>query len=125
MNGLICNGYRSDAELEVLVKQARKTPGGEGQDLTALVSTPTPYVIRAGAAVPRAVEDPFLAVDLIQPVAVEHRSTLTEYSSPGVLRVAVIDYGVKRNILRRLFALGCEVVVLPKHYSAEQILSLV
>lgn len=122
MNGLICTGYRSDAELQSLVKQAGKTPGWEGQDLSTLVSTSAPYVIRAGAAAPRAIEDPFLQADLIHPVTAEQRSALSEYSSPGVLRVAVIDYGVKRNILRRLFALGCEVLVLPKHYSAEQIL---
>ncbi|NIM07302.1 MAG: carbamoyl phosphate synthase small subunit, partial [Armatimonadetes bacterium] len=37
-------------------------------------------------------------------------------------RIAVIDYGTKRNILRSLSDLGCEVVVLPYSFSAEEVL---
>jgi len=38
-------------------------------------------------------------------------------------RIAVIDYGTKRNILRSLVALGCEVVVLPYSLSANEVLA--
>ncbi len=38
-------------------------------------------------------------------------------------RIAVMDYGTKRNILRSLAALGCEVIVLPHSLTAEEVLS--
>lgn len=39
------------------------------------------------------------------------------------LRVVVVDFGIKINILRRLQNLGCEAVVVPANTSAEMILS--
>jgi carbamoyl-phosphate synthase small subunit len=38
-------------------------------------------------------------------------------------RVVAIDYGVKRNILRLLADLGCEVIVLPATATAEEVLA--
>ena len=40
------------------------------------------------------------------------------------LRVAVLDCGVKHNILRSLEHLGCEVVVIPSRFSAADIIAL-
>jgi len=40
-------------------------------------------------------------------------------------RVVAVDYGVKRNILRRLVDMGCDVWVVPWDSSAEEILKLV
>jgi carbamoylphosphate synthase small subunit len=40
------------------------------------------------------------------------------------LRVVVMDFGVKRNILRILKQMGCEVIVVPAWEKAETILSL-
>jgi len=42
---------------------------------------------------------------------------------PG-LRVVAVDYGAKRNILRCLASVGCEVTVLPATASAEDVLAL-
>jgi carbamoyl-phosphate synthase small subunit len=39
-------------------------------------------------------------------------------------RVVAVDYGIKRNILRLLADLGCEVIVVPATASAEDILAL-
>lgn len=39
------------------------------------------------------------------------------------LRVVAIDFGVKRNILRRLASYGCRIIVVPASTSAETILS--
>ncbi len=39
-------------------------------------------------------------------------------------RVVAIDYGAKRNILRRLVAAGCEVVVLPATATADEVKAL-
>jgi carbamoyl-phosphate synthase small subunit len=44
--------------------------------------------------------------------------------APGALdgkRVVAIDYGAKRNILRRLVAAGCEVTVLPASATADEV----
>ena len=40
---------------------------------------------------------------------------------PGAKRVVAIDYGAKRNILRRLVAAGCEVTVLPASATAAEV----
>ncbi len=42
---------------------------------------------------------------------------------PG-LRVVAVDYGAKRNILRCLASVGCEVTVLPATATAEEVLAL-
>lgn len=39
-------------------------------------------------------------------------------------RVAVLDYGIKRNILNSLRAVGCDLTVLPADTTAEQVLTL-
>jgi carbamoyl-phosphate synthase small subunit len=44
-------------------------------------------------------------------------------SGPG-LRVVAVDYGAKRNILRALASVGCEVTVLPATATAEDVLAL-
>ena len=52
-----------------------------------------------------------------------------EFNPSGVespqeqLTVVAIDFGVKRNILRRLASYGCKVIVVPAHTSAEKILA--
>jgi carbamoyl-phosphate synthase small subunit len=47
----------------------------------------------------------------------------TKRQGPG-LRVVAIDYGAKRNILRCLASVGCEVTVLPASATAEDVLAL-
>jgi len=49
-----------------------------------------------------------------------------EYSATGEkkFRVALMDYGAKRNIIRELNRRGCEVIVLPANTKAEEVLAL-
>jgi carbamoyl-phosphate synthase small subunit len=47
----------------------------------------------------------------------------TRREGPG-LRVVAVDYGAKRNILRCLASVGCEVTVLPACATAEDVLAL-
>ena len=47
----------------------------------------------------------------------------TKRQGPG-LRVVAIDYGAKRNILRCLASVGCDVTVLPATATAEDVLAL-
>jgi carbamoyl-phosphate synthase small subunit len=46
----------------------------------------------------------------------------TRREGPG-LRVVAVDYGAKRNILRSLASVGCEVTVLPATATAEEVLA--
>ncbi len=46
-----------------------------------------------------------------------------EYSDVGRVRVAVIDYGCKRSILRRLAAAGAAVTVFPHDVTADELMS--
>jgi carbamoyl-phosphate synthase small subunit len=52
----------------------------------------------------------------------EFRSPETETAAP--LTVVAIDFGIKRNILRRLSSYGCRVIVVPASTSAAEILKL-
>ncbi|MCH4904579.1 glutamine-hydrolyzing carbamoyl-phosphate synthase small subunit [Cylindrospermopsis raciborskii CHAB3438] len=44
-------------------------------------------------------------------------------SKGEALTVVALDFGVKRNILRRLASYGCRVIVVPAHTTAEEILA--
>ena len=46
------------------------------------------------------------------------------YGNPDGLKVAVWDFGAKRNIVRELVKRGCYCMVVPSFYTAEQILAL-
>ena len=78
----------ADLDAERLVARVRDAPGMEGADLAASVS--------AG--------EPFEASTLAGPAATD---------AGRVLRVAAVDFGMKRNILRRLAASGIEATVFP------------
>ena len=77
-----------DTDGDSLLARVRAAPGMEGADLARTVSVAEPY------------EGP----RLVGPSTREHGR---------VLRVAAYDFGLKRNILRRLAAEGCETTVFP------------
>ncbi len=53
----------------------------------------------------------------------EHWEFAPETQTPGEpLTVVAVDFGVKRNILRRLASYGCRVIVVPAHTPPEEIL---
>ncbi len=79
---------------EELVERARQLPLMEGLDLTDRVTTAAPYWWSAPAE-----------------------------STAGPL-VVVVDYGVKRSILRHLAQRGCRVRVLPARTPAEEIVAM-
>lgn len=88
-----------------LVERARAIPSMSGLDLTPLVTTQAPYA--------------WQAEELNQ---WDYRP---ETRGQGARkRVVAIDYGVKRNILRRLAHYGCDVTVVPATTSAADILAL-
>lgn len=88
-----------------LVERARAVPSMNGLDLTPLVTTSQPYQWNG---VPMGEWD--------------YRPEVAGNGSRK--RVVALDFGVKRNILRRLHHFGCDVTVVPATTTAEQILSM-
>lgn len=62
-----------------------------------------------------------VGVDLVKEVTTKSKY---EFSSHGFLKCIVMDFGVKRNILRLLKKIGCMVTVVPAFTKAEEILAL-
>ena len=92
-----------DADADEAVHAARRFPGLKGMDLAKDVTTDAPYQWDEGSLWPR------------QP---------REGAGAGPWHVAAYDYGVKRNILRKLADAGCRVSVLPAATPAEEVLTL-
>jgi carbamoyl-phosphate synthase small subunit len=100
INGAICSDGRSAAELLALVRDA---PSMQGLNLAASVSTREPY---RWSSLSAASFDTRLRAIPERPY-----------------RVVAIDFGIKRAILDRLVAHGCDVTVLPADVSAEVVLA--
>lgn len=100
----VMRGIISARELDParLTEMARAIPSMEGCDLTGSVTAYAPYRWKPEEA------------QLGYPAA----------SSDGRrFRVAAFDFGIKRNILRRLAAWGCDIDVYPAATSAEEVLA--
>ena len=100
-NGVVVHVRDGNVPIESALSVAQAWPGLEGMDLAKDVSckqtyewTETPWMLGAGYG----------------ELAKANR------------RVVAVDYGAKRNILRRLAGEGCEVTVVPAASSAEDIL---
>jgi carbamoyl-phosphate synthase small subunit len=91
---------------EYLLAKVRASPGLIGRDLVCEVTCDKPYGWRAG----------------------EWRwpqGYTPELVDPGErFRVVAYDFGMKRNILRKLVSLGCDVMVVPAQTSAAEALKL-
>jgi carbamoyl-phosphate synthase small subunit len=61
-------------------------------------------------------------LDLVHRVTADAAYAFEEHPAEARRRVAVYDYGVKRDILRQLTLVGCEVTVYPAKTPAEEIL---
>ncbi|MCY4546529.1 MAG: glutamine-hydrolyzing carbamoyl-phosphate synthase small subunit [Gemmatimonadetes bacterium] len=109
MRGVICSG---SAAPDSLVSKARTAHSMVGMDLVREVTTDRPY---------RWEGDHRIYTD---PPDGEPDKIWNDFDAPGDYRVVVMDYGVKHNILRNLARRGCQVLVLPADYTAEQVLRL-
>ena len=88
-----------------LIEKARNIPSMAGLDLASAVSTRAAYEWNKG-------------VDACSP------SELVGRPDPAKHHVVAYDFGIKRNILRRLVQVGCRVTVVPALTSAEDVLAL-
>ncbi len=102
MRGVLSATERDAAKL---VEKARNIPTMAGQDLASRVSTPAVYEWNK-------------PVDACSPSQDVGRAPEPRY------HVVAYDYGIKRNILRRLVQVGCRVTVVPSLTSAEDVLAL-
>ncbi|PIK95150.1 carbamoyl phosphate synthase small subunit [Synechococcus sp. 60AY4M2] len=103
MNGAISTEI---LDPQALLERVRQAPSMQGLSLVAEVTTPQPY-------------------EWLEPTPADWdygRSQGIPIPDPP-LRVVALDFGIKRNILRRLARYGCRVMVLPAHASPEEILS--
>ena len=101
-HGVIVNGAAGDLDIAGAMAQAAAWPGLEGMDLAKEVTCAAPY----GWDQTRwQAEGGFGALG-----AATHK-------------VVAVDFGAKRNILRCLASLGCDVTVVPATASAEEVLS--
>ncbi len=93
------------ADAAGLIEKARSSPQMAGLDLATRVS----------------VEKPYEWSQPVEPVSASEKLTAT--ADPD-FHVVAYDYGIKRNILRRLVSSGCRVTVVPSLTSAEDVLAL-
>jgi len=100
MKGIISTESKN---IKSLLAKVRTYPGLIGRDLVREVTCEKPYLWRNGAA---------------------HMDKLPSKKSAKKLRVAVLDCGVKYNILRLLEKNGCEVLVLPASSTGDEVLAL-
>jgi len=96
--------HGENLDMEELVAKAKAVPSMNGLDLTPLVTTKHPYEWANDAATQWGYRPEVLG-------AVTRK------------RVVAIDYGVKRNILRRLSHHGCNVTVVPATATAAEIMA--
>jgi carbamoyl-phosphate synthase small subunit len=101
INGVINSDGASPQDL---LDQVRTAPSMQGLNLAAQVSTCQPYT-------------------WTQPCAAPFDARLQQQPARPY-RVVAIDFGIKRAILDRLVAHGCQVTVLPADASLEQVLAL-
>jgi carbamoyl-phosphate synthase small subunit len=105
MRGIITTAVPSTSEdAEALVSRVCALPSMEGLDLTGSVTTDKVYLWKSSAIE----NEPLLL-------------SAGDFHSGTLLRVAALDFGIKRNILRRLAVYGCEVMVFPATTSADEL----
>ncbi len=110
MNGVVAPG--DDEPVEALVEQARAAPRMAGLDLAREVTCGEPYTWSEGFAPANAPWGPALP----QPAP-------RQPGPPGEgAEVVVVDFGVKRDILRHLASRGLRVTVVPASTPAEEVL---
>lgn len=102
MRGILSVGKGNRQEL---IERARRAPSMAGLDLATRVSTASQY-------------------SWDQPVAPCSASEPIAKAAEQFCHVVAFDYGIKRNILRRLVHVGARVTVVPALTPAEEVLAL-
>ena len=105
MRGVLWAGSTPRPDSQTLVERARNSPSMAGLDLATRVSTPQSYDWNHGI--------------------VRASPSDREGADAGIRHhVVAYDFGIKRNILRRLVHSGCRVTVVPAGTTADDVLGL-
>lgn len=104
MRGVIGDANES---IETLVARAKAIPSMAGSDLASQVSVSQPYSWTEPS-----------------PIVGRQVNGLVQTPAPVEFHVVAYDFGIKRNILRRLVDVGCKVTVVPAKTSAEEVLAM-
>lgn len=112
MNGIISSEV---LDTEELLNQLQALPSMEGLNLVKEVTTPEIYEWSEATDSNWA----FSANATSQNTTAQDNQT----SDNPPLTVVAVDFGIKRNILKRLASYGCKVIVVPADTSAETIMS--
>jgi len=105
MRGVLWGGDGAAPAVDALVQKAKNSPSMAGLDLATRVTTPRIYTWD-------------------QPVSPCSPSDLSGDPAEVRFHVVAYDFGMKRNILRRLVHSGCRVTVVPAATSASDVLAL-
>lgn len=100
MNGAISTEF---LDTKVLLTKIQEAPNMTGLNLVKEVTTTEIYEWQEGTD--------------------QHWDFTTSQSQTDILTVVAIDFGVKRNILKRLASYGCKVIVVPANTAPEVILN--
>ena len=104
------------SDTDALLERVRSSPEMEGRDLVHEVTIGKPYEWKQPSPAPFGIPEE---------QAPPEEVPLDEPPLPaGSLRVAVMDYGVKQNILRRLVDVGGLVTVFPADTPAAEVLAI-
>ncbi len=101
LRGVLSTGDQDDA---ALVQKAKASPLMSGLDLATKVTCEAPYDWNEVDTTP-------FALSPVEGAAPARRFSVVAY-----------DFGIKRNILRRLARYGCDVTVVPAEYPAAEVL---
>ncbi len=120
------SNFRSEGCLDTFLKE-RGIPGLRGVDtrrLTRILREKGVMNAMLCSAVPEDLSaiEAYRVSDVLKTVTCAQPYTLPADGAPR-FRVALLDYGMKRNILRALHGRGCEVTVYPASTPAETILA--
>ena len=109
--GVVCGDDAGISDEELLEKA--KQWSIEGKDLITTVTTGEAYQWSETTDAEWEFSDPVLS----------DASNTKAGNGAAKYRVTAIDFGIKRNILRRLASYGCDVTVLPASVTAEEVLA--
>lgn len=102
VRGVMMGAISTEDTPESLLEHIRNAPGYGSKDLARQVTAEQPYRWRVGDAKP-------VSADSVSEVKPRYR-------------IALLDFGVKYNILRSLANLGCETTVYPCTVTADEVL---
>jgi carbamoyl-phosphate synthase small subunit len=115
-----------DHDITSLIKKAKESKGIVGRDLVREVTCVSSYVFdedEKSEVRSQKSEKQDLLSERRTPVSGPRSQKLVNAPTPD-LKVVVMDYGVKMNILRMLKKVGCHVTVMPASAKAEEVLAL-